>query len=103
MQELSHLHLEPGFGVIVAPLPSGVLLFLVVFLIVTLLIGIAIWMVIFRKAGFSKWWGWGLLMHVPLFSLIACYFLLFCEWPIQREVKDLRRKLEQPGGLTSMP
>lgn len=103
MQELSRLRLESGFGLILATLPSGFTLFLVVFLIVVLLIGVAIWMVIFRKAGFSKWWGWALLMQVPLFSLIALYFLLFCEWPIQREIKDLRRKLEQHGGLTSMP
>jgi hypothetical protein len=88
MQELSGPHLESGFGLILATVPSGFLLFLVV----VLLTSIAIWMVVFCKAGFSKWWGWGLLMHVPLFSLIGLYFLLFREWPIQREVKDLRRE-----------
>jgi hypothetical protein len=103
VQEPSRRHLESGFGVMLGTLPSGFPLFLVVFLIVVLLIGIAIWMVIFRKAGFSKWWGWGLLIHVPLFSLVAFYFLLFREWPIQREVKEIRRKLAQNGSLSPMP
>jgi hypothetical protein len=103
MQELSRQHLESGFGAILAPLPSGFPPFLVVFLIVVLLIGVAIWMVIFCKAGFSKWWGWALLMQVPLLSLIALYFLLFREWPIQREAKEMRRKLAQNEGLTPMP
>ena len=83
MQELSRLRLESGFGVILATLPFGLPLFLVVFLIVVLLVGVAIWMVIFRKVGFLKWCGWGWLIYVPLFSLIALYFLLVREWPIQ--------------------
>ena len=55
-----------------------------------------VWMVIFHKAGWSSWWG--LLMLVPIVNLATAAFLMFREWPIQREVRELRQRLTQYGG-----
>lgn len=46
------------------------------------------WM-IFSKAGFSGWMS--LTQIVPLVNVIALFYLAFAEWPIQREVRDLKR------------
>lgn len=34
---------------------------------------------IFRKAGYSPWWG--LLMVVPIVNVVLLYFLAFSTWP----------------------
>jgi len=42
-----------------------------------------------RKAGYPPWWG--LVMIVPLVNLILFFYFAFAEWPIQRELKNLKR------------
>ena len=49
---------------------------------------IAIWAAIFDKAGYSGWLG--LLIILPVANLIMLIVFAALEWPIQREVRDLR-------------
>lgn len=44
---------------------------------------------IFAKAGFSGWMS--LTQIVPLVNVIALFYLAFAEWPIHRELRDLRQ------------
>ena len=44
---------------------------------------------IFSKAGFSGWMS--LTQIIPLVNVIALFYLAFAEWPIRRELRDLRR------------
>jgi hypothetical protein len=43
---------------------------------------------IFRKAGYSFWFG--LLMLVPLANIIWLLIFAFSEWPVHRELNHLR-------------
>jgi len=62
-------------------------------LIIIMIIGIVIvlpnWK-IFSKAGFSGWWS--LLMIVPVVNVLLEYYLAYAEWPIQREIANLRKQ-----------
>lgn len=49
---------------------------------------ITIWAAIFGKAGYSGWLG--VLMIVPVANLIMLIIFAAREWPVQREVRDLR-------------
>lgn len=78
-----------------AGLAGGVLLliWLGVFLF-TLLISVKIAM----KAGYST--RWGVLALVPFVGFVVLILFAFVEWPIHRELEDLRnRYLETPSGL----
>src|SRR5947199_9350530 len=64
--------------------------------LIMLLIGLAvivfsviIWWKIFSKAGYSG--ALGLLMFVPIANLIVLCVLAFAEWPIYRELSELRQ------------
>jgi hypothetical protein len=46
------------------------------------------WVAIFGKTGYSGWLG--VLMIVPVVNVVAFFVLAAREWPIQREVRDLR-------------
>ena len=39
---------------------------------------------IFKKAGYSRWWG--LLMLLPFVNYLAILFLAIAKWPIQEKV-----------------
>ena len=59
------------------------------------LLGLAVWIVflvayikIISKAGYSGWWV--LIMFVPIVNIIMLLVFAFKEWPIQRELKELR-------------
>jgi hypothetical protein len=59
------------------------------------LLGLAIWLVfliayikIISKAGYSGWWV--LIMFVPIVNVIMLLIFAYKEWPIQRELKELR-------------
>ena len=64
------------------------------------LLGILIWLVfliayikIISKAGYSGWWV--LIMFVPIVNVIMLLVFAYKEWPIQREVRELRAWAEQ--------
>jgi hypothetical protein len=48
-----------------------------------------IWWRIFRRAGFHG--AMGLLMLIPAVNLILLFVLAFGRWPMERELKSLRR------------
>lgn len=50
------------------------------------------WM-IFKKAGFPGWLG--LLMVIPFINVLLEYFLAFADWPIHRELDNLRKIRER--------
>lgn len=59
------------------------------------LVAVAIWVVFFiayikiiSKAGYSGWWV--LIMFVPIVNVIMLLVFAFKEWPIQRELRELR-------------
>jgi hypothetical protein len=45
---------------------------------------------IFSKAGFS--WALGLLILVPIANIIIAFYLAFADWPVQKEVRQLRQQ-----------
>ena len=50
---------------------------------------------IFSKAGYS--WALGLLILVPLVNIIVPFYLAFADWPAQKELRDLKRRLGVAG------
>jgi uncharacterized membrane protein YhaH (DUF805 family) len=64
--------------------------FLLVMLI-SIVIGIALYYLIIKKTGYNPWLS--LLILIPgLGGLILIIMLAFTEWPVQREVRDLRAR-----------
>ncbi len=63
---------------------------LVLWIAVTVFMVIACWR-IFARAGYAG--VLGLLMFVPIVNLVMLYILAFREWPIYKELKELRHKI----------
>lgn len=49
---------------------------------------------IFSKAGYC--WALGLLMLVPIANIVMPFILGFGEWPILKELRQLRQQREKP-------
>ena len=47
---------------------------------------------IFSKAGLPRWLS--LLMLVPFLNLLLFFYLAFSEWPIERELRTLRKEVD---------
>jgi len=75
-------------------LPSIFEFLMVAFMVLAVLIIMAITLVVYckicTKAGYN--WAWGLLMFVPIAGLILLLYFAFAEWPIQRELRQLRQR-----------
>jgi uncharacterized membrane protein YhaH (DUF805 family) len=63
--------------------------------LITSLIGLAIAIIfvvayvqIIRRAGYSGWWA--LVIFVPLLNVVMLFVFAYSEWPIQRELRELR-------------
>ena len=67
-------------------------LFVVLVTLIATAITLLIWCKLFSKAGYS--WALGLLMLVPVANLIMPFFLAFADWPVLKELRNLR---EQQG------
>jgi len=61
---------------------------LIVIVVIGILVVVPFWK-IFTKAGYSG--GWSLLMLIPVISIVILFYLAFAEWPIQRELKKLKK------------
>jgi hypothetical protein len=59
-------------------------------IVVTNLLSILIFCKIFAKAGYH--WAFGLLIVVPIANLIMPFFLAFADWPVQKELRELRQR-----------
>jgi uncharacterized membrane protein YhaH (DUF805 family) len=70
------------------------MLIILIFSVLVTLIFIAITALvygkIFAKAGFS--WALALLMVVPVVQLIMLFYLAFADWPVHRELRQLRQQ-----------
>ncbi len=73
---------------------AGVIFFIVSLVLLVALtsvvIGAVIYCMIFHKAGFP--WALGLLTLVPIGGIIMLCILAFCDWPIQKELRQLKQK-----------
>ncbi len=94
-----HPSMQPDVGEGVAVLSGCFLVFVILFsLLVT---GLTVWACcrIFAKTGFS--WALGLLMLIPIANVIILFIMLFvlafAEWPIERELQQMRQVQSGPG------
>jgi len=77
---------------------AGVLLVSLVAGLIGLIFAIIIYWRIFSKAGYSG--ARSLLMLIPVVNLIIIIMFAFSEWPIQRELNQLRMMSgSRPGGF----
>jgi len=69
-------------------------LFVALLVLISLALNLLIWCKLFSKAGYS--WALGLLMLLPIVSIIMTFFLAFADWPIRRELRLLKQRQEKP-------
>jgi uncharacterized membrane protein YhaH (DUF805 family) len=75
----------PGFAIITA--------FLVAFIVLVILaVKLLICCKIFSNAGYS--WALGLLMLIPIVNIIMMFYLAFADWPVNKELRLLKKKQE---------
>jgi len=75
-------------------------------LVAVIIIGIAFWLVfviayikIITRAGYSGWWV--LIIIVPIANIVMLLIFAYKEWPIQRELRELRgwaNQIQKGGG-----
>ena len=77
--------------------------FVGVFVLVSVLIGLIVTILmvwaycrIFSKTGYC--WALGLLMFVPIANIIMPFILAFGEWPIYKELQQLRQQQKNTAG-----
>jgi len=58
--------------------------------LIVLAIKILIFCKIFSKAGYC--WALGLLILLPIVNIIMAFFLAFADWPIRRELRQLKQQ-----------
>ena len=75
--------IAPVFGVFIA-------LFIILVSLIGAAITVLIYCRIFSKAGYS--WALGLLMLVPIANIIMPFILAFGDWPIYKELRQLRQQ-----------
>ena len=63
--------------------------------LIVLIIKILIFCKIFSNAGYC--WALGLLMLVPIANIIMPFVLAFGDWPIQKELRLLKKQQEKPA------
>ena len=82
-------------GADVAPLVAGAMFLIagLIGLLVTLLY-VLVFCKIFSKAGFS--WALGLLILVPIANIIIMFYLAFADWPVLKEVRELKAMRNAP-------
>ena len=78
-----------------APMVAGVFILLaVLFGLLMTVLQVLVTCKIFSKAGFS--WALGLLVLVPIANIIIFFYLAFADWPIHRELRELRALRNAP-------
>jgi hypothetical protein len=77
-----------GSGALAAALAGGIIIYLIILAAIIVFAAIVYWK-IFSKAGYSG--ALGLLMFVPIANIVVLCILAFGEWPIYRELNQLRQ------------
>ncbi len=94
MNVLAQASRTPDPTAAIAAMSGAFLLFGLFFFALT----VAAYYVIIKKTGYNPWLS--LLLLIPGFGgLVILLMLIFTEWPIEREVKELRARLATGGGL----
>ncbi len=88
--EYSHLNPEEILHTIGPAIAIFIALFVLALSAAILIIKAVIFCRIFSKAGYH--WALGLLMLVPIACIIMPFVLAFGQWPIYRELQQLRRQ-----------
>ncbi len=73
---------------------AGAIFFVIALVLIVVLMSVAvsviIYCMIFHKAGFH--WALGLLTLVPIGGIVMLCILAFCDWPVQKELRQLKQK-----------
>ncbi len=69
----------------------------ILFFILSMIISVVIWCMLFHKAGFG--WFWGLLLLVPIVNVILPFYLAFSDWPVRRELRYMKKMQKEKGKL----
>jgi hypothetical protein len=77
-------HAEPAVIIIAACVIAFVVM-------VILAIKLLICCRIFANAGYS--WALGLLILIPIVNIIMAFFLAFADWPVNKELRELKQRL----------
>ena len=77
-----------GSGALAAVFGGAILVYLLI-MIALIVFSVIVYWKIFSKAGYSG--ALGLLMFVPIANLVVLCVLAFGEWPIYRELNQLRQ------------
>ena len=85
----SHQPVQTVFGVCIV-------LFIAFVILISITIAVLIWCRIFHKAGYC--WALGLLMLLPIVNIIMPFVLAFGDWPIQKELRQLKQQQNNPPG-----
>ena len=80
-----------------AMLGGVMILIIVAFVLVIVAFTVFVYWKIVSKTGYHG--ALSLLMLVPIANLILLIVLAFSEWPIQKELKQLRAQLNRPPGV----
>jgi hypothetical protein len=72
---------------------GGSLLITLIITVASIVFGIIIWWRIFSKAGYNG--AMSLLLFIPIANLIVICMLAFSEWPILKELNQLRQMAAQ--------
>lgn len=75
--------IEPALVILLALLVAFIAL-------VVLAVKLLICCKIFSNAGYS--WALGLLMLIPIVNIIMIFYLAFADWPVNRELRELKKK-----------
>jgi hypothetical protein len=74
-----------------APVFGGILiLIMILFALLTIILMVVVFCKICSKAGYH--WALGLLMLVPIANVILPFVLAFTDWPIQKELRQLKQQ-----------
>ena len=85
MEWLIMAHSHPEACLIFLPL---LIMFVTLMILGIVIVKALICCKIFAKAGYC--WALGLLMFVPIANIIMAFVLAFGEWPIQRQLRQLK-------------
>ena len=86
--------MEPAVPEMAATWGAMMILVVVFAVLVATALQILIFCMIFHKAGYS--WAMGLLMLVPIANIIMPFILAFGDWPVRRELQQLRQQQRTP-------
>ncbi len=80
---------SPFGGTETAVAVSVFAMFAIIALVATA-VQVLIYCKIFAKAGYH--WAYGLLIIVPIAQFIVPFYLAFADWPVEKELRELRQR-----------